>query len=149
TDGFAMGTQADRFSYDGKVFSAVQGNIHFDVNADDDTGDVIVDVTGTLAYKQGQTKAGHWVIKQKRFSSDYDFFQGGVAVNVQMHGDSGQEAPFFPTLTGALATWGTADVYLDDQLFLSDMGIHTMYIHGMRNEKHQILKSPTECCYDT
>ncbi len=80
--------------------------------------------------------------------SDQPFFQGGVAESVLMHGNSGQEAPFYPTLRGTLATWGTADLYLDDQLLFADLGIHTMYIPGLRNDQHQILKAAQTCCYD-
>jgi formylglycine-generating enzyme required for sulfatase activity len=149
TDGFAMGNSIDRFSYDGKVLNPMQGGIHYDVNADDDTGQVEVDLTGTLSYQQGVSKTGHWKIVQKSFSNDQPFFQGGVAQDVEMHGDSGQEAPFYPTMTGKLATWGTADLYLDDKLLFSDLGIHTMYIQGLRDDQHQILKGKAECCYST
>jgi hypothetical protein len=66
-----------------------------------------------------------------------------------MHGDSGQEAPFYPTMVGALATWGTADLYLDDKVIVSGLGIHTMYVHGLRNDLHQILKGDGTCCFDS
>ncbi len=149
TDGFAMGTAENRFSYDGKVANPLQGGVHYDVNADSDTGQVEIDVTGSLAYQQGISKNGHWKIIQKTFSNDQPFFQGGVAENVQMHGDTGQEAPFYPNVTGALATWGTADVYLDDKLLFSDLGIHTMYVQGLRDDQHEILKGTEACCYSS
>ncbi len=147
TDGFAMGNATQRFSYDGKQFSPLQGGVHFDVNAEADTGEVVVDVTGTLAYQADKVQTGHWKIVHNKFSNDKPFFQGGVAVNVSMHGDTGREAPFYPTLMGTLATWGSADLYLDDKLLFKDLGIHTMYTQGLRNDQHQILKGSAECCY--
>jgi serine/threonine protein kinase len=147
TDGYAMGVADARFSYDGKVAAPIQGGIHYDVNAEDDSGKVVVDVTGKLSYQQGKTTEGHWKIVQEKFSSDQPFFQGGVAVGVDMHGDSQHEAPFYPTLKGTLATWGSADLYLDDKLLISDLGIHTMYVKGLRNDQGQILKADGECCF--
>lgn len=148
TSGYSMGVPDARFSYDGTVNTAIQGKAHFDVNADTDTGNVTIEVDGKLTYKQSVTKTGRWKIVQKTYSNDQPFFQGGVAIDVMMHGDSGQEAPFYPTLMGTLATWGTADVYLDDQLIDSDLGIHTMYTSGLRTDKHEILKSDQTCCYN-
>ncbi|MHB8626173.1 MAG: bifunctional serine/threonine-protein kinase/formylglycine-generating enzyme family protein [Aggregatilineales bacterium] len=149
TNGFAVGNPMARFSYDGQSVVPLQGGVHYNVNADTDTGDVIVDVTGTLAYQSGLTKTGHWHIVQRTFSNDQPFFHGGIATDVTMHGDSGQEAPFYPTVIGTLATWGTADLYLDDHLVFSDLGIHTMYIRGLRNDQHQILNGSGACCFDS
>ena len=147
TNVFTVGDPAQRFSYDGKQVTQLTGSVHYDVNSETDTGEVVVDVTGPLTYQRGVTKTGHWKIIQKVFSNDKPFFQGGVAVNVDMHGDTGQEGSFYPTLKGTLATWGSADLYLDDQILFDNMGIHTMYIHGLRNDQHQILKGKGECCY--
>lgn len=149
TNGFTMGLADNRFSYDGNLaVPLTEGSVHYDVNADTINGEVDVNVTGTLSYQQGVSKTGHWKIVHKKFSNDQPFFHGGIAENVMMHGDSGQEASFYPTMTGDLATWGLADLYLDDQLLFQDLGIHTMYIHGLRTDQHQILKATSECCYD-
>ncbi len=152
TDGFAVGDPAKRFSYDGKQVTSLQGGVHFDVNAESDTGEVDVNVTGALSYQanKGPT-TGRWKIVQTKFSNEKPFFQGGVAVDVSMHGGTGREASFYPTLMGTLATWGSADLYLDDKLLFKDLGIHTMYTQGLRNNEHQILKGTAEgtpeCCY--
>jgi|GEM_PF-834705 len=148
TNGFSVGSADTPFSYDGKQTTPIDGSVHFDVNADTHSGQVVTEVTGTLHYLAGQAKTGRWKIVQKTFSDDQPFFQGGVAVNVEMHGDSGQESPIYPRLTGMLATWGTADLYLDDQLFQSDLGTHTMLTPAIRTDQHTILKDPSSCCYD-
>ncbi|MCC7450360.1 MAG: SUMF1/EgtB/PvdO family nonheme iron enzyme [Anaerolineae bacterium] len=144
---FAVGSPDERFSYDGKQVTQLTGSVHYDVNSETDSGEVTVEVTGTLTYQKGATKTGRWKIVQKIFSSEKPFFQGGVAVNVDMHGDTGQEGSFYPTLKGTLATWGSADLYLDDQIVFDNMGIHTMYVRGLRSDQHQILKGKGECCY--
>jgi serine/threonine protein kinase len=147
-NGFAAGTPLQRFSYNGQAVTPIDGSVHYDVNADSDTGTVTILVNGTLTYQDGMTRAGQWKIVQKSYSSDQPFYQGGIATNVEMHGDSGQEAPFYPKLAGMLATWGTADLYLNDQIVASDLGIHTMYTQGLRDSQQQILNNTNTCCYD-
>ncbi len=148
TNGYTVGDPAQRFSYSGKAIVPLQGGIHYDVNPDAPSGDVVVDVTGALTYQANVTKTGHWKIVQTAYSHDQSFYHGGIATDVTMHGDSGQEAPFYPTVVGTLATWGSADLYLDDQIVLSNLGIHTMYIHGMRDDQHAILNGKGACCFD-
>ncbi len=148
TNGYTVGTAETRLSYDGKQVTPIDGSVHFDVNAQTHSGQVVTEVTGTLHYLTGQSKTGRWKIVQKTFSDDQPFFQGGVAMNVEMHGDSGQESPIYPKVTGMLATWGTADLYLDDQLFQSDLGTHTMLTPAIRTDQHEILKDSSKCCYD-
>ncbi|HLY26085.1 MAG TPA: SUMF1/EgtB/PvdO family nonheme iron enzyme, partial [Aggregatilineales bacterium] len=148
SSGFTMGTEDKRFSYDGSVYQSLAGGVHYDVNADTKTGAVTIDVNGALTSKQDDTRTGHWRIVQKSYSNDQPFFQGGIAVNVPLHGDTGQEAPFYPEVMATLATWGTADVYLDDKLLYSDLGIHTMYNQGLRSAQHQILVGTEQCCFD-
>jgi serine/threonine protein kinase len=147
TNPFGIGDSIDRFSYDGQKVTPLQGSVRFDVNAAADTGEVDVDFTGPMTYQKGVTKNGHWKIVHKQFSNEKDFFQGGIAESVQMHGDTGREGSFYPTLTSTLATWGWADLYLDDKLLFEHLGIHTMYTQGLRNDAHQILKGQAECCY--
>jgi serine/threonine protein kinase len=144
---FAIGNPADRFSYDGKNVVPMQGSMTMNVNADNDTGEVVMEVTGQIVVQAGMTKTGRWKIVQQIFSKDKDFFQGGVAVDVTMHGDTGREASFYPTMLGKLSTWGMANVFLDDQLLYENLGIHVMYTQGLRNDQHQILKGSAECCY--
>lgn len=149
TDGFAMGDPLNHFSYDGKEVVPLEGNITFDVNAESDTGQIIADFTGTITYQPGKSRTGHWRLVHNKFSNDKTFFQGGIAVGVPMHGDTGQEGAFYPTMLVPLATWGSVDVYLDDMNspMLSNLGIHTMYTGGLRNDQHQVLRGTAECCY--
>ncbi len=146
-NGFAVGDPSDRFSYDGKKVTPVSGGVRFDVNSETDTGEVVVEFSGPLTYKPNTTQSGKWKIIHKKFSKDKEFFQGGVGVNIPMHGDTQQEGPFYPTIFAKLTTWGQADLYLDDKLLIADLGIHTMVTSGLRNDKHQILKGKGECCY--
>jgi formylglycine-generating enzyme required for sulfatase activity len=148
TNGFAMGTPDVRFSYDGKQFQPLEGAATIDVNADRKTGQITADFTGTLTYKKGLTKSGHWHIEANGFEGGLPFQQKGIATNVTMHGDTGQEGPFYPTMTADLATWGTATLTLDGTALDTDLGLHTMLSHGLRTDQHQILLGSGTCCYD-
>src|SRR5581483_12214709 len=68
TNPFGIGDSIDRFSYDGKKVTPLQGSVRFDVNAASDTGEVDVDFTGPVTYQKGVTKNGHWKIVHKQFS---------------------------------------------------------------------------------
>jgi serine/threonine protein kinase len=152
-DGVAVGDAVNRFSYDGTQVRPLSGAARFDVNAETDSGEVIIEVEGEIAYKPGVVQSGKWRIVHRVFSDEQAFFQGGVAVDVPMHGDSGNEAAFYPTMLGKLATWGSAELYLDGELLDADIGIHTMYSGGLRDHDHRILVQPRsgegtpDCCY--
>lgn len=90
---------------------------------------------------------GHWKIVHNQFDDTNPFFQGGIAVDATMHGNSGHEAPYYPTLTSELSTWGWSDVSLNGNLLLSYVGTHTMFSKGLRDTKHAILRAPNACCY--
>ncbi|MBX3085752.1 MAG: SUMF1/EgtB/PvdO family nonheme iron enzyme [Anaerolineae bacterium] len=146
---FAIGTIDQKFSYDGKVNTPMDGTASIDVDPIRNTGTITIEVTGSLTYQQGEaSQTGNWKIVQKTFGGNAPFMQGGIAVDVKMHGTSGQEAPIYPTVIGTLATWGDAELYLDDKLVRKNLGIHTMLLKGLRTTEHQILKADKTCCFD-
>jgi serine/threonine protein kinase len=146
---FAIGNVEQKFSYDGKIATPMEGTATIDVDPIRNTGTITVEVTGTLEYQDDEAaKTGTWKIVQKTFGGNTPFMQGGVAVDVKMHGTSGQEAPIYPTVIGTLATWGDAELYLDDQLVRKNLGVHTMLLNGLRTTDHQILKADKTCCFN-
>ncbi|RMF82836.1 MAG: hypothetical protein D6737_00450 [Chloroflexi bacterium] len=44
-----------------------------------------------------------------------DYWQGGIAEDIFLHGDTGQEAPIIPKVWSEVATWGPALVFIDGQ----------------------------------
>lgn len=147
TNGVVMGDAVNRFSYDGSEYSVLNGSVHMDVNPDTDKGVVSGEFTATITYQNGRQKTGTWRFVHDTFSNDRPFYQGGIAENVRMHGDTGNEGPYYPVLTSPLATWGSGKLLLDDVQIDGNLGFHVMYTDGLRNDKHQILKNETECCY--
>jgi formylglycine-generating enzyme required for sulfatase activity len=155
TNGFAMGDPVNTMSYNGKTATPLTNDaIHITLNSGKKTGQVVVEFDGELTYSvlnnkttKLVSKSGHWQIVHNTFNDSKTFYQGGVAVNVTMHGSSGHEAPIYPTLTSTLSTWGWSDVSVDGQPLLSHIGTHMMISQGVRNDQHQILKAPGECCY--
>ena len=155
TDGFAMGSPVNTMSYDGKLNTPLsQSTIHITLNSGKKSGQVIVTFSGPLTYgldpdhpDQTVTKSGDWRIVHNSFNNNKAFYEGGVAVDVTMHGSTGHEGPIYPTLTSTLSTWGWSDVYLNGTLLLPHIGTHMMVSKGVRDSQHEILKAPGECCY--
>jgi hypothetical protein len=90
---------------------------------------------------------GHWKIVHSQFDNSSPFFQGGIAVNATMHGNSGHEGPYYPTMTSELSTWGWSDISLNGNLLMSHVGTHTMFSKELRDANHAILRAPGDCCY--
>ena len=44
-----------------------------------------------------------------------DYWEGGIATDVLLHGDSGHEAPVLPTVFNDVASWGPALVFVDGE----------------------------------
>lgn len=155
TNGFAVGDPTNRLSYDGKQITPLTNDsLKETLNSADKTGQIVVEFDGTLTYQasadtppQLTTKTGHWMIIHNSFDNSNPFFQGGIAVGATMHGNSGHESPYYPTLTSTLSTWGWSDVYLDGSKLLSHIGTHTMWSKGLRDAQHEILRAPGTCCY--
>jgi serine/threonine protein kinase len=140
--------KAEQFSYDGKIATPLEGKATLHLDPVKNTGELIIEVSGELTYQRGVRKAGKWRIVHNSFSGSAPFQQGGIAVDVAMHGTSGQEGPFYPTINGTLSTWGDAELYLDEVLVAKNLGIHTMLMPGLRTAAHQILKGDQTCCFD-
>lgn len=57
-----------------------------------------------------------------------EYMEGGIADNVELHGDSGNEAPILPNVNNAVASWGPVLVFINGEQL---MGAETMM--GMPN----------------
>lgn len=148
TEGFLVGDLFDRFSLDGeKVVALENAELSLDLNADDNTGTVIVEFDGSVQSELTRTLTGHFRIEHQIFRETTPFQSGGVAPHVVMHGDSGQEASFYPTVEGYVSSWGLSNVYVDDELIYENIGTHMMYLPGVRDEQHRVLKADRTCCY--
>jgi hypothetical protein len=74
-----------------------------------------------------------------------EYWEGGVATDVLLHGDSGQEAPVLPTVFNKAASWGPALIFVDGEQLMGAEKImgapnvmgafagHMMYSNEMRD----------------
>lgn len=147
TQGVDIGTEEERYSYDGKLTSVIDGSIKASLDSDKDAGQIEGEFTGTLTPRKGDTRTGKWRFVHNSFRDDQAFYAGGVAEGVSMHGNTGREGSFYPTLTSALSTWGYGTLYFDDQVYAENVGFHTMLTQGIRSPNNEILKTEDKCCY--
>ncbi len=147
---YVVGNVENRFAYDGEgVTFYDNGIISIDLNADDDSGTVGVEFTGTLSPETDVEYTGTFRIELTEFRETSPFHEGGVGDYVLMHGDSRQEGGTLPLMISPLSTWGSASVTLDGEPLYDDIGAHLMLMQGIRDEQQRILKSDGSCCFTT
>lgn len=132
-DPLLIGGYGDNFVYDGKAVVPLEGTAVVDVNTRTNKGKMIAEFSGTITPEAGKTYTGDIRIEYTEFDEGSDFWEGGIADFVYLHGDTGQEAPVMPKVKTDLATWGPADVYVNDKLVYEDLAGHMMYTEGSRN----------------
>lgn len=157
---FALGDNENRFDYQGNLVQPGDGYLALDLDADNNSGVLVAVFTGTLTlWIEGVyggivrgdaiTYTGTFRIEQISFvGDDVPFKEGGIADFVVMHGNSGNETPRYPEMTAYLATWGTADLYLDGELLLPGLGIHVMFNDSVRDHtSHFLPRTDGSCCF--
>lgn len=148
SNGLLIGGYGDNFDYDGSDVTPVGGSATVDVNAEDNTGSMEVVFNGTIHPEKDQTYSGEIRIVYDQFSEGSDFWEGGIADYVYLHGDTGQEAPVMPKVRSFLASWGPADVYVDGEMIYEDLAGHMMLTERSRDpETYEIFASDGESYY--
>ncbi|MCI0710248.1 MAG: bifunctional serine/threonine-protein kinase/formylglycine-generating enzyme family protein [Chloroflexi bacterium] len=150
TDLYVIGDTTDPWSQDGSIVRETENaSIRMELDADNNTGTVIVEFSGTIASEPFVEITGDFRIEHDVFETAANFHEGGVGDHVLMHGDSGQENTGLPRVIAPIATWGDARLFLNGEELYSDLGAHLMVLPGVRNEDLQILKSDGTCCYSS
>lgn len=147
TDAYAVGSPADRYSFDGQLVQPGEGTLTMTLDADNDTGLLVATFTGSIQPTANQRLNGHLRIEQHTFAGRSAFQEGGIGDFVVMHGLSGNETPVYPELLSYLATWGLADVYFNDEILYRNVGIHVMYSDGVRTPEHFVPRANGACCF--
>ncbi len=146
---YVVGSPSNPWSYDGhEVVFYENGAIQIDLNADTNEGMVVFTFEGSITPSIGETLTGTIRIEHQVFQQSAPFHEGGVGDHVLMHGTSGQEADFLPRVISPLSTWGTADIYVNDELYAGGVGAHMMLMPAVRDEESRILKADGTCCFD-
>lgn len=133
TNGLLIGGYGNNFVYDGKAVSPIGGNATVDVDAKKNTGLIEVVFNGTINPEKGKTYTGEIKLVYEKFIEGSDFWEGGIADFVLLHGDTGQEAPVMPKIKTYLASWGPVDVFVDGELIYDNLAGHMMYTEGSRD----------------
>ncbi len=130
-----VGGYGDNFVYTGENYSPTDGFATIDVNEETKEGILVAqwDV-GDWKYDDSKPPAsGTMKVIWTDFFGQADFMDGGIAKDLLLHGDSGQEAPVLPTVYAYSAGWGSADVYLNDEMIYDDVVAHYMITDGTRD----------------
>ena len=133
TDPLLIGGYGDNFVYNGKAVVPLEGVATVDIDADKNTGEMEVVFNGTITPENGVSYTGEIKILYTEFDEGSDFWEGGIADFVYLHGDTGQEAPVMPKVETYLASWGPADVYVDNERVYEGLVGHMMYTEGSRD----------------
>ena len=133
TDGLLIGGYGDNFAYDGTRVVPIGGKAVVDINAETDQGYMEVVFNGTISPERDKSYSGEIKIVYESFDEGSDFWEGGIADFVYLHGDTGQEAPVMPQVKSDLASWGPADIYVDGELIYDDLVGHMMYTERSRS----------------
>ena len=122
-------------AYSGDKYTQTTGLVSIDVNDDTNEGKIVAHwVVNDWKYDASRPLAtGTMKIIWTDFLGEADFMDGGIASELVLHGDSGNEAPVLPTVYTYSAGWGTADVYLNDELIYEDVLAHYMVTEGTRD----------------
>jgi serine/threonine protein kinase len=149
TEPYAVGDPSERFDYEGRTVRPGAGVLTVSVNADTNQGILSATFAGTIEPESGRELTGLFRIEQTMFvGGNNPLREGGIGEHVLMHGLSGNETPLYPELLSYLATWGFANVYLDDELLYQGIGIHVMFSDGVRDDEgHFIRRSDGRCCF--
>ncbi len=149
---YIVGGFSDQFDFEGDMVIPSSGTLSMTIDADNDDGLIEATFEGVIWPSTTITEVytGTFRIVQDVFSAGISrpaFKEGGIGDFVTMHGNSGNEFPLYPELVAYIGTWGTADLFLDDELLFENLGIHIMYSDGVRHEEHFVRRADGSCCF--
>lgn len=120
----SSGHVANGWAYDGAELESSVASLEGSLDAETNTGslNITYDAWGST-----------WEIRHSQFQGSQDFHDGGIALDVTEHGDSGVGHTEIPRIDGLVLTWGTAEVLRDGEPYeITQTG--TWSAHMMFNE---------------
>jgi hypothetical protein len=130
---FLIGGYGDNFNYDGSRVSPLLGKARVIVDAVKDSGTMVVYLKGTINPEKGKTYTGEIKMYYTVEKGGPAFREGGVADFIYLHGDTKQGPPVMPKVRSYVASWGRADVYVNDELVYQGLDGHMMYTERSRD----------------
>lgn len=130
-----IGGYGDNMDYSGDNVQAGEGSAELHLDAEGNTGSIVATFTmGKFNPSKDidlENATVTLIFPLFGFPPGVDmpeYMEGGIADNVELHGDSGKEAPIMPNVRNAVATWGPVLVFINGEQL---MGAETMM--GMPN----------------
>lgn len=130
-----IGGYGDNMDYSGENVQAGEGSIELHLDADGDTGSIVASFTVARFNPSKDIDLENAMVTLIYPLFGFppgvempEYMEGGIADNVELHGDSGNEAPILPNVRNAVATWGPVLVFINGEQL---MGAETMM--GMPN----------------
>ncbi len=118
------GHVANGWAYDGQPMASGVASLEGFVDAEENRGSL------NITYEAWNST---WEIRHAQFEGQQDFHDGGIALDVTEHGDSGVGHTEIPRIDGILLTWGSAEVLRDGEPYeITQPG--TWSAHMMFNE---------------
>jgi len=136
---FLIGGYGDNFSYDGSRVVPLLGKAKAALDADKDSGSATFTVYGTITPEKGKSYTGEITLYYRVGAGGPAFQEGGVADFIYLHGDTGQDAPVMPKSRTFLASWGEADIYINDKLVYPNLMAHIMFTERARDPQTQAI----------
>lgn len=114
---YLIGGYGDNFVYDGQNVTKLKDGVAFvHVNAETNKGWLLAKFTGEIHPAQGKHYEGEVTVFYPMFMAQGpEYWEGGVADYVILHGNTGREAPVMPTIPTYLASWGPSMVMVDGE----------------------------------
>ena len=130
-----IGGYGDNFNYNGSQVVPMLGKAKVILDTERDGGAMVVKLKGTINPEKGKTYTGDITIHYAIAKGGPAFREGGVADFIYLHGDTKQGPPVMPKVRAFLAAWGSADIYVNDELVYKGMDGHMMYTERARDPK--------------
>lgn len=134
-----IGGYGDNFNYDGSRVVPMLGKAKVILDAERDGGAMVVKVKGTINPEKGKTYTGDITIHYAIAKDGPAYREGGVADFIYLHGETKQGPPVMPKVKSFLAAWGTADIYINDELVYRGLDGHMMYTERTRDPKSKAI----------
>lgn len=140
----SSGHVANGWAYDGAALESNVASLEGFLDAEANSGSL------NITYEAwGST----WEIRHDHFEESQDFHDGGIALGVTEHGDTGVGHTEIPRIDGLVLTWGTAEVLRDGEPYeISQSGTwsaHMMFNENtIRDSSGQILQADQSGPFD-
>lgn len=141
-----VGDYGDNMAYDGKALHPMLGRAELRLDPDAGRGKLRIEVvttseSGPVRFSKDSVLSGRIRIDQTLdVSADS---ADRIVTGSYLHGDTGRGGPILPRVYAYLATWGPADIYVNGELAIRHVTLHTMLTDALRGAGHRIARDST------